>query len=65
MTPSNVTVSLDPDEVAGLDRMVMEAGIWSRERAIALLVREWLVAGGYLHEDETESGLRSENLILH
>lgn len=64
MTTSNVTISLDSDEVAGLDRMVSEVGIWSRERAIAMLVREWLVAGGYLPDDDPEAELACETLDL-
>jgi metal-responsive CopG/Arc/MetJ family transcriptional regulator len=57
MPRSQLTISLDSEEVAGLDRMVEEAGIWSREQAIAAVVREWLAAGGYLADDGVEHDL--------
>lgn len=46
-------MKLTPEIANALDRFALEQGI-TREEALAVIAREWLIANGYLAGDEDE-----------
>jgi len=48
-----VTVGLDPDQVAALDRFAAEEGL-SREDALRLILSDWFIGHGYRKPEPEE-----------
>lgn len=56
-------VRLQPDLLKALDRFIAEAKPdTSRPEALRIAFKDWAVANGYLGFDETDDGLRPEEL---
>lgn len=52
MADIRLVLSVDTEMIRALDKLVVEAGLDSRSQAATSVLRDWLIATGYLDDDK-------------